>query len=147
MVSKTRISAQKSLLGSTTRPVTPHCCCVVFRADGLKQALRPGQPLPLENPEMSAIMYLVCMVEFGKLAGDVWDTAFSANAGTCSSETMAVLDAKIKHWMESRLPEIPLLPSRISPTQRHRRQQLLVDTVCRPMYQGDYKLMMLCYSA
>jgi hypothetical protein len=106
----------------------------MFRADRSKQALRPGQPLPLADPEMSAVMYLTCMAEFGKLAGDVWDTAFSANAGTCSTETMAVLDAKIKHWVETLLPKIPLLPSRIPPTQRHLRQQLLVDTVCCPMY-------------
>lgn len=74
-------------------------------------------------------MYLICMVEFGKLAGDVWDTMFAANGDTFSTEAVAILDAKIRHWLENTLPKIPLLPSQIPLTQRHRRQQLLVDTV------------------
>jgi len=92
------------------------------------KALSPGHPLPPSDPDRSAIMYLICMVEFGKLAGDVWDTMFAANGDTFSTEAVAILDAKIRHWLENTLPKIPLLPSQIPLTQRHRRQQLLVDT-------------------
>ncbi|OQU94101.1 Fungal Zn2-Cys6 binuclear cluster domain-containing protein [Cladophialophora immunda] len=90
--------------------------------------LSTNSPPPSPDSETSAIMYLVCMISFGKLAGEVWDTMFSASVDGPSSEAIAILDAKIKHWKETTLPTIPLLPRHTSPTRRHLRQQLLVNT-------------------
>ena len=71
------------------------------------------------------------MITFAKFAGEVWDRLFSAGSRKMSNkgETAAVLDARIKYWQETVLPTIPLLPPSGPPTQRHRRQQLLVSTV------------------
>ncbi|KIW12258.1 hypothetical protein PV08_09534 [Exophiala spinifera] len=90
--------------------------------------LNPSSPLPEPDPEMSAIMYLVCMISFGNLAGVVWDTMFSASVDGPCSEAIALVDAKIRHWTDTTLPTIPLLPRHTSPTRRHLRQQLLVNT-------------------
>ena len=44
-------------------------------------------------------------------------------------ETVFVLDAKIKYWMESVLPTIPIVPRRDPAPQLQTRQLLLVRTV------------------
>ncbi|KAJ9613883.1 hypothetical protein H2200_002019 [Cladophialophora chaetospira] len=90
--------------------------------------LSPSNPFPPPDPEKSAIMYLICMISFGNLAGVVWDTVFSASVDGPSPEAIAILDARIKYWTDNTLPTIPLLPRHTSPTRRHLRQQLLVKT-------------------
>lgn len=76
-------------------------------------------------------MFMTCMVKFAHFAGQIWDQVFSANASKsgASEETIIVLDARIRHWCDSVLPTIPLLPPEGVPTDRHRRQLLNVKTV------------------
>jgi hypothetical protein len=71
------------------------------------------------------------MVTFGKFAGEVWDQVFSAAASRNrdSGETVVVLDARIKHWQESILPTMPLLPISGVPSRTQLRQRSLVRTV------------------
>lgn len=71
------------------------------------------------------------MIAFAKFAGEVWDQIFSAGSqnGASKGEAAAVLDARIKHWLDTVLPTIPLLPPSGAPTQRHLRQHILVTTV------------------
>lgn len=86
-----------------------------------------GQPLPQSNPDQSSVMYLCCMVAFARLAGEVWDRVFSAGDGDVSPEVIVILDARIRHWVETVLPTMRLLPSG-EPSQRHLRQHCLVIT-------------------
>ncbi|KAH8816078.1 fungal-specific transcription factor domain-containing protein [Xylogone sp. PMI_703] len=90
----------------------------------------PDQPLPLPCHDSSFNMYLSCMIIFAKFAGEIWDQVFSARASKISNngETLAMLDARIKHWSDTVLPNIPLLPKNKTTTKRHLRQQLLVHT-------------------
>ena len=93
--------------------------------------IRPDQPLPPgQNLQDSFMMYLSCMVTFARFGGEVWDHMFSAGASKSipSAEMIAVLDAKIKHWVENGLPTIPLLPPSGQPLRRHLRQNILVRT-------------------
>ncbi|KAK5168855.1 uncharacterized protein LTR77_006164 [Saxophila tyrrhenica] len=92
--------------------------------------LHPNQPLPQPDAETSDLPYLACMVNFAKLGGEIWDQMFSAGASksTPKAETIAILDAKIKHWADDALPKVPLIPTSRAPLLRHRRQQVLVYT-------------------
>jgi hypothetical protein len=94
------------------------------------QEIHPDAPLPRhQNLQDSFMMYLSCMVTFARFSGEVWDQMFSASVSkTVGPETIAVLDAKIKHWAENSLPKIPLLPPNSEPTRRHLRQHILVHT-------------------
>ncbi|KAF2713963.1 hypothetical protein K504DRAFT_462421 [Pleomassaria siparia CBS 279.74] len=87
------------------------------------------QPLPPRDLIRSANLYLSCMIQWGKLCGDVWDRMFAAAATQgMDGESTAILDAKIKHWTEVCLPAIPLLPKDHTPEIRHQRQHTLVYT-------------------
>ena len=92
--------------------------------------LREDAALPRVNLDDSFMMYLSSMVSFAKLSGEIWDSMFSAGASKSiqSAETVAVLDAKIRHFDENVLPTIPLMPPNGNPTTRHRRQYILVHT-------------------
>jgi hypothetical protein len=110
-------------------PVVFHCG--LQNLTQIRQDLQPGQDLPDPNHNQSCNMYLTCMIAFAKLAGEVWDQVFSAGASSnsCAEETIAVLDARIRHWSETVLPVMPLLPANGPPTRRHLRQESLVKTV------------------
>lgn len=70
------------------------------------------------------------MVRFAKFAGETWLSVFSAHAARPpEEETLVVLDARIKDWVERVLPTLPLLPSSGPPTTRHLRQEVLIRTV------------------
>lgn len=115
------------------------------------QEISPDQPLPNQNLNESYLMYLSCMVSFAKFGGEIWDNMFSAGASKTvpNAETIAVLDVKIKHWAETNLPMIPLLPPNNQTLRRHLRQHILVHTrVCHLRLLLRRRLMVsLTYSA
>jgi hypothetical protein len=87
-----------------------------------------GHRLPEPDNYQSSIMYLHCMIDFARLAGEVWDRVFAAGVSDLSSEVIVILDARIRHWVETVLPAMRLLPPNSQPTQRHLRQYCLVVT-------------------
>jgi hypothetical protein len=90
--------------------------------------VHPDQPLPATDPAASSIPYLHSTTAFSKLAGEVWDRLFAAGAPQPDEEVVVVLDAKIKHWLDSTYPHLQLLPSRSPSTRRHLRQHTLIVT-------------------
>jgi hypothetical protein len=88
----------------------------------------PGHPLPEPDHHQSSIMYLHCMIDFARLAGEVWDRVFAAGVSDLSSEVIVILDARIRHSVETVLPAMRLLPPNSQPAQRHLRQHCLVVT-------------------
>jgi hypothetical protein len=94
------------------------------------QDLSPDKPLPQPHTEESYMVYLDCMVQFARLGGEIWDMLFSAAAlrQPQHAETIAILDAKIKHWIDDVLPSRPLVPQHANTSLRHRRQRCLVYT-------------------
>ncbi|KAF2104989.1 hypothetical protein NA57DRAFT_51776 [Rhizodiscina lignyota] len=92
------------------------------------RALHPDRPFPDPDHVDSFNMYLSCMVAWAKLAGQVFFVSASNSIG--NDENIAILDAKIRHWAETILANIPLLPPPgvAVPSLRHLRQRLLVNT-------------------
>lgn len=99
--------------------------------------LQPDRELPSPDHYNSCNVYLSCMIAFARFAGDVWDQAFAARSiGSSSGETIAVLDGRIKYWIDAVCSSIPLLPKNRPATKRHLWQQSLVRTVstlCTPI--------------
>lgn len=94
------------------------------------KVLHPDRDLPSPDPDNSCNIYLSCMLTFAKFAGEIWDQVFSgATIEVDNGETIAMLDARIKYWMETSLVSTPLLPKNHPPTKRHLWQQSLVRTV------------------
>ncbi|KAJ8133242.1 hypothetical protein O1611_g380 [Lasiodiplodia mahajangana] len=94
------------------------------------EALHPDNPIPILDPDKSFIAYLSCMIAWSKFAGEVWDQAFSATApdGDELGEKVAVLDARIKYWMDTKFREMPLLPTQDLPKKLQLEQQSMVVT-------------------
>ncbi|KAJ5611477.1 hypothetical protein N7528_008582 [Penicillium herquei] len=93
------------------------------------QAISPDQELPAPDAELSSNVYLSCMIKFAKFAGEIWDQAFSVtSAASSSGERTAILDARIKYWLDTGLCNMPLLPQINPPTKRHLWQSSLVRT-------------------
>ncbi|KAL1853090.1 hypothetical protein VTK73DRAFT_9106 [Phialemonium thermophilum] len=95
------------------------------------KALYPDQPLPDAASENNYNAYLSCMVAFARFAGEIWDQIFSAAAAHTPElgEKIAILDTRIRYWLDTTLPSTPLLPSQEPPTTRQLWQHSLVRTV------------------
>ncbi|KAI0098728.1 fungal-specific transcription factor domain-containing protein [Nemania sp. FL0031] len=95
------------------------------------EALHPNHPIPIPDPDKSFITYLSCMIAWSRFAGEIWDQTFSTIApnGSDLGEKVAVLDARIKYWMDTKFREMPLLPAQGLPTKRQLEQQSMVITV------------------
>ena len=90
--------------------------------------LSPGTPLPAPNPTASSIPYLCSTIAFAKFAGEIWDQVFAARTTQDQAEIIVMLDAKIKHWVDTSLPNLSLAISGDTNSLRHRRQYCLVVT-------------------
>lgn len=92
--------------------------------------LHPDKPLAVASLEDSATVYLSCMVSFARLGGEVWDRVYSAKATRrpVDPESIAILDAKIKHYIDDVLPTMPLLASSTEQPRKRLRQHALVNT-------------------
>jgi hypothetical protein len=94
------------------------------------KALNPDQELPPPDHDNSCNIYLSCMLAFARFAGEIWDHLFCGGPlDEVSGEVIAVLDARIKYWMDTTLVSIPLIPENCHPTKRHQWQKSLVRTV------------------
>ncbi|KAK4561341.1 hypothetical protein LTR86_004658 [Recurvomyces mirabilis] len=93
--------------------------------------LYPDRPLPAPRPEASHCVYLACMIAFARFTGHIWDKMYAANTTNAAVDTEAItiLDAQIRHWTDTVLPKIPLVPATREPEKRHLRQHLLVTTL------------------
>jgi hypothetical protein len=90
--------------------------------------IQASQALPAPNPGRSSIPYLHSMIAFSKLAGEVWDRLFASGASQSDTEAIVVLDAKIKHWLDTVFPKLQLIPPDGKITRRHHRQHTLIVT-------------------
>lgn len=94
----------------------------------IMQSLNSSKELPPPDPDKSCNVYLTRLVIFAHFAGKIWDSVSSIQGPNLAGST-AILDVRIKYWMETHLSTLPLLPQNETPTKRHLWQYALVRTV------------------
>ena len=102
------------------------------------RSLFPNRPLPNETPECSSIPYMLGLIRWGYLCGEIWDSMFSVTARKPSSEPLvASFDDKILLTIRQLPPHLQWRPgiqdeSGVERAQVYvRRQIVLSHLVCQ----------------